>query len=72
MDKFEKDFEDIRKQIVNVVNQSLLEIKAKYIAGIKEKRTLETKEELNIKKDMDDILTIIQTNLLGLKKGIWL
>jgi hypothetical protein len=40
MDKFEKDFEDIRKQIVNVVNQSLLEIKAKYIAGIKEKRTL--------------------------------
>lgn len=39
LDKFNNDFEEIRKQIVNMINQQLTETKARMIAEIKEKKS---------------------------------
>lgn len=45
LEKFNNDFEEIRKHIVNHINQSLSEVKARYAAEIKEKCLVETAEE---------------------------
>lgn len=52
LDKFNADFEEFRKQTVNMVNQQLTEMKARIIAEIREKRSGETVEEGHIKRDI--------------------
>lgn len=69
LDKFNKDFEELRKQILALVNQSLNDAKNRFTAEIREKRAAETHEELAIKHDIEELLALIQTNLLGLRKG---
>lgn len=70
LDKFNVDFEEIRKQILNLINQNLTETKARMLAEIKERRSIDSPEESNIKKHIDEMLGRINTNLMGLKQSI--
>ena len=70
LEKFSNDFEDIRKQIINTINQHLTETKARMIADIREKKSAETNEELHIKKEIEEMLNRINTHLMGLKQSI--
>jgi hypothetical protein len=69
LDKFNNDFEEIRKQILNLINQHLTETKARMLAEIKERRSVDSPDEVNIKKQIDDLLGRINTNLMGLKQS---
>ena len=51
--KFNSDFEEIRKTIVSHVNNSLSETKNRFINEIKEKLAVETNEEIRIRKEID-------------------
>ena len=50
LDKFNNDFEEIRKQIVNHVNASLTETKNRFISEIRERLAVETNDEIRIRK----------------------
>lgn len=69
LDKFNNDFEEIRKQIVNMINQQLTETKARMIAEIKEKKSADTNDEIYLKKQIEDTLNRINTNLMGLRQS---
>lgn len=69
LEKFNNDFEEIRKQILNLINQHLTETKARMLAEIKERRSVDMPEETNIKKSIDEMLGRINTNLMGLKQS---
>lgn len=69
LDKFNNDFEEIRKQIVNMINQQLTETKARMIAEIKEKKSADTNDEVYLKKQIEDTLNRINTNLMGLRQS---
>ena len=69
LDKFNVDFEEIRKQILNLINQNLTETKARMLTEIKERRSMDSPEESNIKKHIDEMLGRINTNLMGLKQS---
>ena len=68
-EKFNNDFEEVRKQIVNQINQSLSEMKLRYTAEIRERCMVETSEELKLRTSIDEFLTIINSHISGLKKG---
>jgi predicted small metal-binding protein len=53
LEKFNNDFEELRKQIVDHVNNSLNETKSRFINEIKEKLAVETNEEIRIRKEID-------------------
>ena len=69
VEKFNNDFEEVRKQIVNQINQSLSEMKLRYTAEIRERCMVETSEELKLRTSIDEFLTIINSHISGLKKG---
>jgi hypothetical protein len=69
LDKFNADFEEIRKQIVTLINQHLTETKARMIAEIKERKLADTNDEVYIKKQIEDMLNRINTNLMGLRQS---
>lgn len=53
VEKFGNDFEEVRKQIVNMINQSLSEMKARYTAEIRERCMVETSDELKVRTSID-------------------
>ena len=69
LEKFNNDFEEVRKHIINHINQSLSEVKARYAAEIKEKCLVETAEEGRCRTAVDELLGVINSHLVGLKKG---
>ena len=50
IEKFNNDFEELRKQIIAHVNTSLSETKNRYVNEIKERLAVETTEEIRIRK----------------------
>lgn len=69
VEKFNNDFEEVRKQIVNQINQSLSEMKLRYTTEIRERCMVETSEELKVRTNIDEFLATINSHLSGLKKG---
>lgn len=69
LEKFNNDFEEVRKQIINQINLSLSESKAKYLAEIRERCLVETTEEQRVKNGIEELLNLINSHLVGLKKG---
>jgi hypothetical protein len=47
----------------------LSEFKAKYLAEIRERCLIETGEEQKLKNGIDELLNLINSHLVGLKKG---
>lgn len=68
MRKFDVDYEEQKRQILHAVEANLNENKAKMIAEMKEKRFGETTEEAQAKRQIDELLNKINTNLDGLKR----
>jgi hypothetical protein len=69
IDKFNNDFEEIRKQVINQINLALSEMKARFLVEIRERCMIETTEEVKLRASIDDFLTVINNHLSGLKKG---
>ena len=69
LDKFSNDFEEFRKQTINQINQQMTELKARFMAEIKERCSTETADETHIKREIDELLEVINGYLAGLKKG---
>lgn len=71
LDKFNNDFEEIRKQILNLINQHLTETKARMLAEIRDRRSVDSPDEVSIKKQIDEMLGRINNNLMGLKQSTY-
>ena len=69
LEKFNYDFEEIRKQIINTVNQQLTETKARMMAEIKEKRSSDSQHETSTKRQIEEHLLIVNNHLMGLKQS---
>lgn len=69
LEKFNTDFEELRKTILAHVNFSLNETKNRFVNEIKEKLSVETNEEIRIRKEIDELMNFINTHIAGLKKG---
>ncbi len=52
-----------------MINQHLSETKARMMAQIKEKKSVDTNEEIYIKKQIQEMLARINANLIGLKQS---
>lgn len=52
-----------------MINQHLSETKARMLAEIKEKKSVDTNEEISIKKQIEVMLAHINSNLIGLKQS---
>lgn len=52
-----------------MINQHLSETKARMLAEIKEKKSVDTNEEISIKKQIEVMLAHINSSLIGLKQS---